>query len=857
MKHKMFSLALAVGVIMGMLFGITAPFVTSAEVDDEQRSIPVDSLVLDEIQTTGSASNWNNFRSEAELSAAKNLSWSERGWYVFDELSTDNTESRPSKLLNLDTSTVTNHAQLHINNENVISSDTSILDVNSLSMGLLPIGSINDTITEEGSTPLATSIVYGYVYDGGIPDVGSHGYPLYSAIHITATGFDQTVYADPITGYYQISLQSGTEYTFTTTPVIGGYESLQEQVIPTGTTYSHNIYPSVLSVECAAPGYELVYKAGTRGWGCELVTGGVVAGYVYDNNFDSPLDNAEITGDEGSTHSFSIPGDPANAGFYWIFQPIKIYNVFLPLISSNSGSGSMAKSNGSVQNFSVDLEYTASKELYLSSTEAVRVELNEITQLDFCLQAGLLDFSPNTLDVIMFVNDPVYEETLYIDNLGGADASFALVETPEANWLLLDPTSGNIPMYDSEGISITFDPAGAGLGQGDYVAELVVNHNTPYTYPNIVITLHFYTSGIFNGNVTGLERCDINPAPLSGARINFWRNGFIAYTTTTDANGYYSMKVRDGVYDIEVVRSSYVSQMMEDVSLPIDAVVTTDFELRLNAPCLTVIPTQLEQTQPVNTITTQMLTLENSGAAPLNFYLSEIEHGIIPPDSLILDPSFEFFDPEIPDNFYWDEYSYEATTPLCTEDTCGNGGATGPRTGFVWSWFGGLLGGDEGYLSQQVVIPSGDTYMMTFFVEQYSCGSSGASNYLALKIDGNEIWRTDGLDPACGALGYREVELDLTAYADDLLHEIKFYSETVDHGGFFIDDVELNADVVVDISWLSEDFMRGTVLPDTSLDVTITYNSYGLTTGNYLAQLWLRQYPYPSILIPVTLHISD
>lgn len=49
MKHKMFSLALAVGVIMGMLFGITAPVVTSAEVDDEQRSIPVDSPVLDEI----------------------------------------------------------------------------------------------------------------------------------------------------------------------------------------------------------------------------------------------------------------------------------------------------------------------------------------------------------------------------------------------------------------------------------------------------------------------------------------------------------------------------------------------------------------------------------------------------------------------------------------------------------------------------------------------------------------------------------------------------------------------------------------------------------------------------------------
>ncbi len=55
---------------------------------------------------------------------------------------------------------------------------------------------------------------------------------------------------------------------------------------------------------------------------------------------------------------------------------------------------------------------------------------------------------------------------------------------------------------------------------------------------------------------------------------------------------------------------------------------------------------------------------------------------------------------------------------------------------------------------------------MTFWAEQVVCGDAGASNYMALVIDGIEVWRTDGLDPACGVTGYRMIEVDVSDFAD-------------------------------------------------------------------------------------------
>ena len=169
---------------------------------------------------------------------------------------------------------------------------------------------------------------------------------------------------------------------------------------------------------------------------------------------------------------------------------------------------------------------------------------------------------------------------------------------------------------------------------------------------------------------------------------------------------------------------------------------------------------------------------------------------------------------------------------------------------------GGSSVGDVGYVSQDILVLPG-TAEITFYVEQYVCGAAGVSNYMALKIDGDELWRTDGTDPACGVLGYRLVTVDVTDFADGETHEIKFDSVTVDGANFFLDDVEFNLEIGGDVLWLSLDPTAGIVPADSSTDVTVTYDSTGLALGDYFAAIRVKNPPAAAINVPVTLHVTE
>jgi len=440
---------------------------------------------------------------------------------------------------------------------------------------------------------------------------------------------------------------------------------------------------------------------------------------------------------------------------------------------------------------------------------------------------------------------------------GGAEVdslAFATGGQSDVPWLSEDPISGTVPAAGSIDIDVIFDPTG--LSQpGDYLAELKVKHDTPYTYPNIPVVLHLIAPGdfgTFNGHIFGLEACDVNSAVLEGATVNFWQGTTIVATTTTNAAGYYSYALPSGTYDIEFDMDGFVTEYAEEVILAAGETVTVDFTLRLIAPCLSVDPTSLEQTQTADTTTSQTLTIVNTGAGVGVFELFELPVAGILADQLLLDPSFEEYTP----NPYWDEYSEAYGTPLCTVADCGTGTGTGPNIGDVWTWFGGSSTGDSGYVSQEVDILPG-TAEISFYAEQYVCGAAGASNYMALVIDGTEIWRTDGTDPACGVLGYRLVTVDVSDFADGGTHEIMFDSITVDGANFFLDDVELNLEAGGDVPWLSLDPTAGVVLADDSTDVTVTYNSTGLAEGDYFASIRVKNPPAAAINVPVTLHVTN
>ena len=102
--------------------------------------------------------------------------------------------------------------------------------------------------------------------------------------------------------------------------------------------------------------------------------------------------------------------------------------------------------------------------------------------------------------------------------------AFATGGVSDVPWLSENPVSGTVSPTTPLDVTVTFDPTGAGLSQpGDYLAELKVKHDTPYSYPNIPVVLHLLPSdtyGTFNGTVTGLEVCELNPMPLDGATKN-------------------------------------------------------------------------------------------------------------------------------------------------------------------------------------------------------------------------------------------------------------------------------------------------------------------------------------------------
>jgi hypothetical protein len=153
--------------------------------------------------------------------------------------------------------------------------------------------------------------------------------------------------------------------------------------------------------------------------------------------------------------------------------------------------------------------------------------------------------------------------------------------------------------------------------------------------------------------------------------------------------------------------------------------------------------------------------------------------------NLVLDGGFEAGSPSVA----WQENSTNFGTPLCTVSNCGSGGGTGPHSGQWWAWFGGISNAvEEGYVQQNVVLPSGGTVTLSFWLEIPAAGSTG---YLRVKVDGTTVFEVTEAD-APSYTPYQPVTVDLSAYGDDAVHLLSFESRTEAGSGalnFFVDDI--------------------------------------------------------------------
>ena len=90
----------------------------------------------------------------------------------------------------------------------------------------------------------------------------------------------------------------------------------------------------------------------------------------------------------------------------------------------------------------------------------------------------------------------------------------------------------------------------------------------------------------------------------------------------------------------------------------------------------------------------------------------------------------------IPNTFWNPETSTNFGTPLCDVPSCGKGGgASPPRTGAFWLWFGGIPAPETATLGQTVTIPAGGSATLHFWM-RIGTVSSPFTDVLNVRVDG-------------------------------------------------------------------------------------------------------------------------
>ncbi|HET7842795.1 MAG TPA: DUF11 domain-containing protein [Xanthomonadales bacterium] len=143
--------------------------------------------------------------------------------------------------------------------------------------------------------------------------------------------------------------------------------------------------------------------------------------------------------------------------------------------------------------------------------------------------------------------------------------------------------------------------------------------------------------------------------------------------------------------------------------------------------------------------------------------------------NLVQDPSFEAG--ASGDSPAWTEASSNFGSPLCTTAGCGTGGGSaGPRTGTVWTWFGGIGALEVGSMEQALVIPTGATQLE--FWTRFGACAGGAADFLRLTIDGTEVFRRDSTYAGCGETAYVQNLVNISSFANGASHTLRFESTT-------------------------------------------------------------------------------
>ena len=194
-------------------------------------------------------------------------------------------------------------------------------------------------------------------------------------------------------------------------------------------------------------------------------------------------------------------------------------------------------------------------------------------------------------------------------------------------------------------------------------------------------------------------------------------------------------------------------------------------------------------------------------------------------NNYVQDPSFES---SFPNGSYWNSWSQNSGTALCTLDTCGNGGGTArPRTGAVWVWFGGVSSKNEtAGVSQSTVFPSCGAKLQFYLWIGAATAGSGTDDRFVVTIDDQPIFTANATQKN-SYRNYTLVSIDVHAFANGKAHVIKFLGYTSTQlVTFNLDDVKLMGCPVISGN-------AGTA------SVTLKYTG-GTTTADASGNYWIR-----------------
>jgi len=467
---------------------------------------------------------------------------------------------------------------------------------------------------------------------------------------------------------------------------------------------------------------------------------------------------------------------------------------------------------------------------------------------------------------------------------------------PDVPWLSEAPVSGTLTAPGTQVVYVTFDASVPAVTQpGSYYATLQVQTSDPVNgnlpVPVTMTVGSPATWGKLNGTVTGLAQCDAPGAPLNKAKVFIQSSTGMTSTLETNASGYYQLWLdqSNSPLSLTVSYAGYLTQTITGVTVIGQQTTTQNVNLRLLAPCASVTPGELSSSQRSNEQMTRTLTINNAGAASLNWNIQEAAamskvaqptgsterlrvseprltnrsgrlDSSAPLANVVQDGGFEAGTP----NPYWQEYSLVFGTPLCDVASCGTGGGTaGPHMGNWWTWFGGSSTGDIGWVTQTVVITTGSSASLSFWL-WVGAAASGPNDYMRVYLDSTPLYTAN---VAVATAAYELVTVTVPAtFADGQPHVLRFASETSGPGNIHVDDVMLDvtggapsACQPNSIPWVTSVPTNGVTAGDSTSPVVVTFDSTGYASGVYTGSLCVNTSDpaKPTIMVPLTMTVQN